>query len=164
MQLLSTRWVAVLVIFFASVDAEAVGAGCASGKLALRVKISGDSHVRLGKPVALDVFVKNTGQSELKLPMPMVPHYYWLRFDVRNEQGKVLQWRGPEYKLVYSDDERVSVSPGYSYGRFFNNFEENVDFSKPGKYSIRAIWGIGPDGNCAWGKHTSQEFILHVIP
>lgn len=164
MQLLSTRCISALVIFFASVEAEAVGAGCASGKLSLQVKIFGGSHVRLGKPVALHVLVENTGQNQLELPTPMEPHYYWLRFEVRNEQGKVLQWRGPEPKLVYSEDERVALSSGYSYGRLFNNFEENLDFSKPGKYSIRATWGIGPDGTCAWGKYTSREFILRVIP
>ncbi|VXB14433.1 exported hypothetical protein [Massilia sp. 9I] len=163
MQLLSTRYISALVIFLASVDAEAVGAGCASGKQSLRVKIFGDSRVRLGKPVSLNVLVENTGQSELKLPKPMVPRYYWLRFQVRNEQGKVLEWRGPEPKLLY-ENERVSLYPEYSYGRFFNNLEEALDFSKPGKYSIRATWGIGPDGNCASGEYRSREFILHVIP
>jgi len=94
----------------------------------------------------------------------MEPPYYWLKFEVRSEQGKLLQWRGPMLKLLYSEEERVSVSPGYSYGRFFNNFEENFDFSKPGKYSIRATWGVGPDGDCMWGKYTSREFKLRVTP
>lgn len=164
MQLLPERGFFVLAILLIAVDARAAGAGCTSGNLSLQVNIFGDSHVRLGKPVALHVVLENSGRSQLKLPTPMAPHYYWLRLEARNRQGKVLDWRGPELKLLYSEDERVAIDPGYSYGRSFKNLEKDFDLSKPGTYAIRAIWGIGPDGKCAWGKYTSPEFILHVAP
>lgn len=147
-----------------AVDAGAVAAGCGSGTLSLQVKIFGESHVRLRKPVALDVVVENTGRSKLKLPTPMEPYWYWLRLEARNEQGKILDWRGPELKLLHSEDDRISIDPGYSYGKSFKNLEKDLDFSKPGTYSIRAVWGIGPDGKCAWGKYASREFILHISP
>jgi hypothetical protein len=162
MQTLPQRCLSALAVFLIAVDAWAVGAGCAPGNLSLQVKIFGDSHVSLRKPVALHVVVENTGRSQLKMPTPMEPYWYWLRFEARNEQGKILDWHGPELKLLYSDDDRISISPGYSYGRSFKNLEEDLDLSKPGTYSIRAIWGIGPDGKCAWGKYTSREFILHI--
>jgi hypothetical protein len=125
-------------------------------------KIFGASNVRLSKPIALDVVVKNTGRSQLKLPAPMEPYWYWLRLEARDEQGKLLDWRGPELKLLYSEDEQVSIDPGYRQGSSLKNLEKALDFSRPGTYSIRAIWGIGPDGKCASGKYTSREFMLHV--
>lgn len=164
MQPLPKRCLSALAIFLIAANAWAIGAGCAPGKLSLQVKILGDTHVKLNKPVALHIVVENTGRSRLKLPAPMEPHYYWLRLEARNEEGKTLVWHGPELKLLYSDDDRISINPGYSYGRSFRNLEKDLDFSKPGTYSIRAIWGIGPDGNCAWGKYTSGEFMLHVSP
>jgi hypothetical protein len=164
MQTLPKRRLFALAIFLIAVDARAVGAGCTPGKLSLQVKIFGDSHVGLRKPVALHVVLENTGHSQLKLLTPMEPYWYWLRLEARNEQGKRLDWRGPELKLLYSEDDRVAIEPGYSYGRSFKNLEEDFDFSKPGTYSIRATWGIGPDAKCAWGKYTSREFILHVSP
>ena len=164
MQQLLKRCLSSFALFLIAVDAWAVAAGCASGTLSLEVKIFGDSHVRLRKPVALNVVVENTGRSQLKLPTPMEPYWYWLRLEARNEQGKILEWRGPELKLLYSEEDRVSIDPGYSYGRFFKNLEKDLDFSKPGTYSIRAVWGIGPDGKCAWGQYTSREFILHIAP
>lgn len=164
MQPLPKRCLSALAIFLIVVNARAMGTECARSKLSLQVKIFGDTHVRLNKPVALHVVVENTGHSQLKLPTPMEPHYYWLRLEAKNEQGKILAWHGPELKLLYSDDDRVTINPGYSYGRSFRNLEEDLDFSQPGTYSIRAIWGIGPDGNCAWGKYTSGEFTLHVSP
>jgi hypothetical protein len=164
MQLLSKRCLSTLAIFLSAGDAWAVGPGCSPGNLSLQVKIFGDSHVKLRKPVELHVVVENTGQRQLKLPTPMAPYWHWLRLEARNEQGKILDWHGPELKLLYSYDKRVAIDSGYSYGRSFNNLEEDLDFSKPGTYSIRAIWGIGPDGKCTWGKYTSREFILHVSP
>jgi hypothetical protein len=164
MQPLPKRCLSAVAIFLIAVDAWAAGAGCAPGNLSLQVKIFGDSYVRLRKPVALHVVVENTGQSQLKLPVPMQPYWYWLRLEARDGQGKILDWHGPELKLLYSDDDRVSIDPGYSYGRSFKNLEEDFDFSKLGTYSIRAIWGIGPDAKCALGKYTSREFILHVLP
>lgn len=164
MQLLPKRCLSALSIFLLAADAWAVVPICTSGNLSLQVKIFGDSHVKLRKPVALHVVVENTGRSQLKLPTPMEPYWYWLRIEAKNEQGKILDWHGPELKLLYSDNDRISIGSGYSYGRSFNNVEEDVDFSTPGIYSIRAIWGIGPDGKCKWGKYTSREFILHVLP
>lgn len=164
MQPLPRRYLSTLAIFLITVDAWAVGAGCGSGNLSLQVKVFGDSHVRVKKPVALHVVVENTGQSELKLPWPMEPYWYWLRFEARNEQGKILDWRGPDINVISSDNDLVSINPSYSYGRSFKNLEKDLDFSKPGKYSIRAIWGIGPLGECAWGKYISRDFILHISP
>lgn len=164
MQSLPKRCLSALAIFLIAVDAWAIGTGCARSNLSLQVKIFGNTHVRLRKPVALHVVVENTGRTQLQLPAAMEPYYYWLRLEARNEQGKILEWHGPELKLLNSDDDRVSIDPSYSYGRSFKHLEEDLDFSKPGTYSIRAIWGIGPDGKCAWGRYSSGEFTLHVSP
>jgi hypothetical protein len=90
MQQLPKRCLSALAIFFTAVDAWAVGAECVSGNLPLQVKIHGDSHVGLRKPIAVDVVVTNTGASQLKLPTPMEPYWYWLRLEARNEQGSSL--------------------------------------------------------------------------
>jgi hypothetical protein len=164
MYLLPKRFLSAIAILLAAGDAWCAGAGCTSSPRSLQVRIFGDSHVRLGKPVALNVVVENIGRRELKLPVLMEPYWYWLRLEAKNAQGKVVEWRGPELKLIYSDNARVSIDPGYSYGRSFGNLEKDLDFSQPGKYAIRAIWGIGPDGNCRWGKYSSQEFMLYVVP
>jgi hypothetical protein len=164
MQLLPERCLSALAIFLFASHAWAVGPGCTSGNLSLQVKIFGHSQVKLREPVSLHVVVENIGQSQLKLPTPIEPYWHWLRIEAKNEQGKILDWHGPELKLLHSADDRISIDSGYSYGRSFNNVEKDLDFSKPGTYSIRAIWGIGPDGKCIWGRYTSREFILHVSP
>lgn len=117
--------------------------------------------VKKDAPIRLTVTVKNISEKHISLPPYMEPVYYWLRFDATDDKGRKLEWHGPEVKLLETG-ERVLLYPGYHWGRTFEHLEKEFDMKKPGKYKIRAVYGVGPDGHCPLGRHMSKLISILV--
>ncbi len=85
----------------------------------------------------------------------MAAEDYWLRFEVIGPDKKISPWSGPE-KNFRDDGERFTLYPGYHWGRVSENIAMHYEFSKSGVYAVRAIYGIGWDGKCPYGKYYSN--------
>jgi hypothetical protein len=143
-------------------NAIQINTGCkrGSGRLLVRLTASKSSIPRKGE-VDFDVNVRNVGEDDISLPALMVLEYYWLKFEIVDERGNLVPYVGPERKML-GIDERLLLSPNYSYGRLVQNVEREYDLSKPGKFRVRAIYGIGPDGYCHFGMYVSNYVNLQI--
>ncbi|UUZ48493.1 hypothetical protein LP420_38085 [Massilia sp. B-10] len=65
----------------------------------LKVSLGMDSHYfKIGETVPIKVWIENSGESVLKIPVLMEPEDYWLRFEITDSAGKALTFTGPETK------------------------------------------------------------------
>ncbi|WP_338766564.1 hypothetical protein [Massilia sp. METH4] len=122
----------------------------------LLLKLSAKSDAEGSKsPIHLTVTIKNIGEDNVSLVPYMGLEHYWLRFEVRDASGEKMTWIGPDINLR-STSKRVVLYPGYFWGVTIRNIEDHYNISRPGQYSIRAIYGITWDGSCPMGKHLSN--------
>jgi hypothetical protein len=126
------------------------------GAVGLKVTIDFENHkMKLGDKIAVKVMVKNQGNSEIIIPAVMEAEDYWLRFEIKNPQGKTLIFSGPEVNKM-NTGKGVSLLPGYFWGVEFENLSDFYGFSSEGIYSVQAIYGRSPTGVCKLGEHRSQ--------
>ena len=153
---------AILVIASGSLHAAQVGSSCDGQKAMLSVHLEAEKYsFNSGQPIGLRVLLTNTGNKTVSLPPFMGIKHYWLQFDVTDEQGKALAWLGPELKMLITA-ERVALYPGYLWGTNIDGFEKRYAMARPGTYTVRAIYGVGPDGSCPAGKHASNPIRLVI--
>ncbi|MCI0551708.1 MAG: hypothetical protein L0287_12190 [Anaerolineae bacterium] len=101
-----------------------------------------DSVIQMDQHVVVTVKLENRGTKLISLPAPMQPEDHWVKFEVENEEGKLIRYTGPEYKLRYTN-ERVSLLPSYFWGREFD-LSDLYKIGRVGSYTIRAIYGVPP--------------------
>lgn len=152
----------ILLIASGSLHAAQVGSPCDGKKAPLSVHLAAEKYsLSSGQPIGLRVLLTNTGIETVSLPPFMGIKHYWLQFDVVDEQGKTLAWLGPELKMRMTD-ERVALYPGYLWGTRIDGFEGRYAMTRPGTYTVRAIYGVGPDGSCPAGRHESNPIRLVI--
>lgn len=111
--------------------------------------------------IDLALTITNVGRDFIRLPNFVELESYWLRFEVINQKNERVKWLGPEVKII-ENNSRVTLEPGYYWGRPYLGFEKLYDLSAVGKYRIRAVYGIGPDGKCPLGMGVSNSLNLII--
>lgn len=129
--------------------------------LAVAAKV--EAAVRPGdRPVSVFVTLYNGGQDTAALGPLMVLTWHWLDLEIIDPSGRKLDYRGPEYKLIYDENERVKLDPGYFWGTRIDGLEKDYDLGKPGTYRLRAIYGRGPMAQCERGTIVSDPVTFEV--
>lgn len=143
-------------------EAAASVSSCAKQNNALYIELESKKlKVSLHESIDLSVTIMNRGNEPVQLVPFMELESYWLRFEVVDEKNKRMRWLGPEVKMI-ENASRVTLYQGYYWGRRFDHFEQLYDLSRIGKYRIRAIYGVSPDGNCPLGRVVSNSLNLTI--
>nr|WP_315395453.1 hypothetical protein [uncultured Duganella sp.] len=143
-------------------EATASASSCAKKNTALHIELVTEKlKMSLHESIILSVTITNSSSQPVQLIPFMELESYWLRFEVVDEKNKRVRWLGPEVKMI-ENASRVTLYQGYYWGRRFEHFEQLYDLSKPGKYRIRAIYGVSPDGICPIGKVISNSLGLTI--
>jgi len=152
----------IVLLSISVANAAALATSCAKQNASLHVELANEkSNVSLFEPINLSLTITNSGNKPIRLFPFMELESYWLRFEVVDDKGNRIRWLGPEVKMIETTS-RVTLYQGYYWGRRFGNFEQLYDLSKTGKYRIRAIYGISPDGSCPLGKAISNSLNLTI--
>jgi hypothetical protein len=112
-------------------------------------------------PIPVKVTLANTGGALVALPDVMQPDDHWLRFEVKDAQGTLVGYTGPEFKLRYQE-KGILLLPGYFWGKQFADLRQFHRLPGPGVYTIAAIYGISPVGACPLGVHRSDSATFSV--
>lgn len=143
-------------------EATASVSSCGTKNTALQIELASEkSNFSLHESIKLFVKITNSSSEPVLLVPFMELESYWLRFEVVDENNKKVRWLGPEVKMI-KNNNRVALYQGYYWGRLFDHFEQAYDLSRSGKYRIRAIYGISPDGICPIGKAMSNSLDLRI--
>lgn len=143
-------------------EATASVSSCTKQNTALHIELVSEKlKISLHESINLSVTITNSSGQPVQLIPFMELESYWLRFEVVDEKNKRVRWLGPEVKMI-ENSSRVTLYQGYYWGRRFEHFEQLYDLSKIGKYRIRAIYGVSPDGTCPVGKAISNSLDLTI--
>ena len=74
----------------------------------------------------------------------------------------MLQYSGPEVKLIDDGKGFVVLYPGYFFGRRIEDLRSWYDLTKPGRYVLRAIYGVAPMGECGDASVLSPSISFEV--
>ena len=148
---------AIAVAVFGSSDVIANHAHCAAPRtpaaIATSVSVAPGPYAA-DMPIPVTVTLTNTGSTLVMLADVMHPDDHWLQFEVRDAQGSLVGYAGPEFKLRYQA-QRIPLLPGYQWGRQFEDLRRFHRLPGPGVYTVAAVYGISPVGTCALGVHRS---------
>jgi len=143
-------------------EAATSASSCAKQNTALHIKLVSEKlKISLHESIDLSVTITNSSSQPVQLIPFMELESYWLRFEVVDEKNRRVRWLGPEVKMI-ENASRVTLYQGYYWGRRFEHFEQLYDLSKIGKYRVRAIYGVSPDGLCPIGKAISNSIDLTI--
>jgi hypothetical protein len=129
--------------------------------LEVQARLQGSVLAR-NQPVPVVVTLHNGGTSEVRLRSYMEPASYWLNFEVIGPAGREIPYTGTEYKIIDDGTRRMTLDPGYFWGRRIDDLRELYDLTKPGRYRIRAIYGVSPMGRCRHGSIVSDPVSFEV--
>ncbi|HEY0060533.1 MAG TPA: hypothetical protein VGC21_00350 [Telluria sp.] len=112
-------------------------------------------------PIPATVTLANQSAAPVLIPALMEPEDYWLRFDIKDKDGKLIAYSGPEINAM--DQHRTTfLLPGYSFGKKFANVAALYPIAIPGRYTLQAVYGKSPTRDCDLGEHRSNivELVL----
>jgi len=113
-------------------------------------------------PIPLAITVQNGSSEKIYLRPFMVPIYHWLKFKVVGPSGQLLQYTGTVVKLIDDGKDFVTLHPGYFFGRRIEDLRGWYDLTKPGRYVLRAIYGVAPMGECGDASVLSPSISFEV--
>ena len=129
--------------------------------LEVRANVSGHVLSR-DQPIPVVVTIHNGSTEAVRLQSYMELTYHWLNFEVIGPAGKQIPYRGPSYKSIDDGSRGLTLGPGYSWGRGINDLRDSYDLTKPGRYRLRAIYGVAPGGECVRGSLVSAPVSFEV--
>lgn len=149
---------AALIFFAAPSVGHASSGKCSVSKDFVKLKVIlrfEKTRFGFGEAIKATVSILNNGESEISLPAIMQPEDYWLKFLVKNPEGRTIVYSGPEYKMR-GEEKRVTLFPKYFFGTEISDLSTYYKMNVPGSYFIQAIYGISPLVDCPVGQHESE--------
>ena len=135
---------------------------CPKAYAGLKVEVQmRDSVLPRGQPIPVIVTLHNGGTLSFHLRPYMEPTWYWLSFEIYGPAGQKIPWRGTEVNII-DDGTRMTLDPGYFWGRRIDDLRDSYALATPGRYRIRAIYGISPLGECSHGSIVSDPVSFEV--
>lgn len=98
--------------------------------------------VAAGEPAVVTVQVSSSS-AEVVVPRLLRPPSHYLAFEVRDEQGKVLEFVGALVRLRVDPKDVIRLGPASILEARFD-LAQLYDLSRPGTYSVTAVYGRPP--------------------
>lgn len=114
-----------------------------------------------GQRIPVVVTLYNGSADTVRLSPYMETSSYWLDFEIFGPAGQKIPWMGTEFKII-DDGSRMSLKPGYFWGRRIDDLRASYDLATTGQYRIRAIYGVSPVGKCSSGSIVSESVSFEV--
>lgn len=135
---------------------------CPRAYAGLKVQVEmRDSILLHGQPIPVVVTLHNGSTRSVRLRPYMEPSSYWLDFEIYGPAGQKISWMGTEVKII-DDGTRMKLDPGYFWGRRIDDLRDSYALAAPGRYRIRAIYGVSPLGECSHGSIVSDPVSFEV--
>lgn len=111
-------------------------------QLSVNISLNKKIFIHL-EEIFLEVNLTNYGKYPAKVPIVLEPQYYWLRIVIKNENGEMLKFTGPDINPK-GLNEKLFLFNGYKYSKKFSLIKLFEGLNKTGIYYIKVIYGIPP--------------------